>query len=77
MLRIWTEHGFDVFFLWRWILAVSGGVYTLLGTMAESPFLVGLGALAFSLLSAVALWVLYRNLVATPTVENSYARARV
>ena len=30
MLRIWTEHGFDVFFLWRWILAVSGGVYTLL-----------------------------------------------
>jgi anti-sigma factor RsiW len=51
--------------------------YTLLGSMAKSPFLVGLGGLAFSLLSAVALWVLYRNLVATPTVENSYARARV
>ncbi len=30
MLRIWTAHGFDVFFLWRWILAVSGAVYTLL-----------------------------------------------
>ncbi len=30
MLRIWTAHGFDLFFLWRWILAVSGGVYTLL-----------------------------------------------
>ena len=33
MLRIWTDHGFDVFFLWRWILAVSGGVYTLLRTI--------------------------------------------
>ena len=33
MLRIWTEHGFDVFFLWRWILATSGGVYTLLKTI--------------------------------------------
>ncbi len=33
MLRIWTEHGFDVFFLWRWILAVSGGTYTLLKSM--------------------------------------------
>ena len=33
MLRIWTEHGFDVFFLWRWVLAVSGAVYTLLGTI--------------------------------------------
>lgn len=33
MLRIWTEHGFDVFFLWRWILAISGGIYTLLKTM--------------------------------------------
>ena len=27
MLRIWTERGFDLFFLWRWLLAVSGGVY--------------------------------------------------
>ncbi len=33
MLRIWTEHGFDVFFLWRWVLAVSGAVYTLLQTI--------------------------------------------
>ena len=30
MLRIWTEHGFDVFFLWRWTLAVVGAVYTVL-----------------------------------------------
>ena len=33
MLRIWTEHGFDVFFLWRWMLAVSGGVYMLVKTI--------------------------------------------
>lgn len=33
MLRIWTERGFDLFFLWRWMLAVSGGVYTLLRTV--------------------------------------------
>ncbi len=33
MLRIWTGHGFDLFFLWRWILAVSGGVYTVLRTI--------------------------------------------
>ena len=33
MLRIWTDHGFDVFFLWRWIMAVSGGAYTLLKTI--------------------------------------------
>ena len=33
MLRIWTEHGFDLFFLWRWILAVTGAVYTVLRTI--------------------------------------------
>ena len=51
--------------------------YTLLGTLVKSPFLVGFGGLAFSLMSAMALWVLYRNLVATPTVENHYEQARV
>jgi len=51
--------------------------YTVLGTLAESPLLVGVGGLAFSLLSAVALWVLHRNLVATKAPERSYARARV
>ena len=50
--------------------------YTLLGTLAKSPVLLGFGGLAFSALSALALWVLYRNLVATPTVEKRYARAR-
>ena len=33
MLKIWTEHGFDLFFLWRWILAVTGAVYTILRTI--------------------------------------------
>ena len=31
-MRIWTEQGFDLFFLWRWILAVTGAVYTVLRT---------------------------------------------
>lgn len=51
--------------------------YSVLGILAESPLLVGVGGLAFSLLSAVALWVLHRNLVATKAPERSYARARV
>lgn len=50
--------------------------YTLLGTLTESPLLLGLGGLVFSALSALALWVLYRNLIATPTVERRYARAQ-
>jgi anti-sigma factor RsiW len=51
--------------------------YTLLGSLTGSPLLLGFGGLAFMALSALALWVLYRNLVATPTVEKHYARARV
>jgi anti-sigma factor RsiW len=52
--------------------------YSLLETLAKSPLLVGVGGLAFSLMSAIALWVLYRNLVATPSsVESRYARSRV
>lgn len=33
VLRIWTDHGFDVFYLWRWLLAVSGGVYLVVKTI--------------------------------------------
>jgi hypothetical protein len=51
--------------------------YSLIGALARSPLLVGLGGLGFSLLSAVALWVLYRNLLTTPSVESRYARAQV
>ena len=44
--------------------------------VAQSPMLLGLGGLAFSLLSAGALWVLYRNLLVPPS-DKRYARARV
>jgi len=50
--------------------------YALLESVARSPLLVGAGGLVFSLMSAVALWVLYRNLVAAPSVESRHARAR-
>ncbi len=42
----------------------------------RSPVLIGLGGLVFSLFSAGALWVLYKNLLVTPT-DDRYARARV
>lgn len=42
-------------------------------TFAGSPTLVGGSALAFSASTLVALWVLYRNLISTPTVERGYA----
>jgi hypothetical protein len=51
--------------------------YSLMGVIARSPLLVGAGGLAFTLTSAVALWVLYRYLVATPSVEDRHARVRV
>jgi len=50
--------------------------YSIMETLASSPLLLGIGGLTFSLTSALALWVLYRNLVATPSVESRYARAR-
>lgn len=52
----------------RWI--------SILEAVAQSPVLLGLGGLGFSLLSAGALWVLYRNLLVPPS-DNRYARARV
>jgi len=51
-------------------------IYTFLEPLARSPYLLGLGALAFSLFSAGALWVLYRNLLVTQT-DGRHARARV
>ncbi len=49
---------------------------SILEPIARSPFLLGVGGLVFSLVSACALWVLYRNLIVTPP-DNRYARARV
>lgn len=51
-------------------------LYSLLQTLGRSPFLLGLGGLVFSLVSAAALWVLYRNLFVN-TPDDRYARARV
>jgi hypothetical protein len=51
-------------------------MYSLIEPVIQSPFLLGLGGLAFSLISAGALWVLYRNLIVIP-VDDRYARARV
>jgi anti-sigma factor RsiW len=51
--------------------------YSFLETLASSPVLVGVGGLVFSLMCAIALWVLYRNLLATSSsVESHYARSR-
>jgi len=51
-------------------------VVSFLEPVARSPFLLGLGGVGLSLLSAAALWVLYRNLFATPS-DGRHARARV
>jgi len=50
--------------------------YSLVEPLAQSPMLLGLGGLVFSLLSAGALWILYRNLIVTQS-EDRYVRARV
>ncbi len=50
--------------------------YSLAGSLLESPLLVGAGGLAFSIMSALALWVLYRNLVAASKAEEPYVRVR-
>jgi hypothetical protein len=51
-------------------------LFSILEPVASSPLLLGLGGLAFSLFSAGALWVLYKNLLVTQP-EDGYARARV
>ena len=56
--------------------AVLFRAYSLFEPLTQSPFLLGFGGLAFSLISAGSLWVLYRNLIVTPS-DDRYARARV
>ncbi len=51
-------------------------IYSLLETVGRSPFILGVGGIVFSLASATALWVLYRNLLVTSS-DDRYARARV
>jgi hypothetical protein len=56
--------------------AALGRAYSLLEPLTQFPFLLGFGGLACSLISAGALWVLYRNLIVTPS-DDRYVRARV
>jgi hypothetical protein len=49
---------------------------SLLEVLAQSPVLLGLGGLVLSLLSIGSLWILYRNLLVSPS-DDHYARARV
>jgi anti-sigma factor RsiW len=51
--------------------------YALLEAVTASPLLVGAGGLGFTFLCALALWVLYRNLITTPSVDDRYARVRI
>jgi hypothetical protein len=87
-----TPGAFGSYLLWKAtaladavVSAVSTGVvesttlfrvYSLLEPLTQSPFLLGLGGLALSLISAGALWVLYRNLIITPS-DDRYARAQL
>ncbi|MCJ7630188.1 MAG: zf-HC2 domain-containing protein [Longimicrobiales bacterium] len=87
-----TPGAFGSYLLWKAtaladtvVSAVSTGVvesttlfrvYSWLEPLTQSPFLLGLGGLALSLISAGALWVLYRNLIITPS-DDRYARAQL
>ncbi|MBI4540716.1 MAG: zf-HC2 domain-containing protein [Gemmatimonadetes bacterium] len=48
-------------------------LYTVLDALVRSPGAAILAASAFSALTAAALWVLYRNLVTTRSVDGKYA----
>ena len=56
--------------------AILVRVFAFFEPVTESPMLLGLGGVGLSLVSAGALWVLYRNLI-VPSADDRYARARV
>jgi anti-sigma factor RsiW len=51
-------------------------ISSVLEVLAQSPVLLGLGGLVFSILGMGALWILYRNLLVSPS-DDQYARVRV
>ena len=51
------------------------GVYSLFEALAAAPFLVASGVLAYTLVSALALRVLYKNLLANRPLDGRYAHA--
>ncbi len=48
-------------------------VYTFLESLAAAPATLAGGFAVFSCLTAAATWVLYKNLIATPSVDGQYA----
>ena len=61
----------------RAVLLESTGlfrVYTFMESLVAAPAALAAGLLVFSGLMAAATWVLYKNLIATPTVDGHYAR---
>ena len=55
--------------------AVLFRAWSLVGTMARTPVMAGTGLIAFTVLTAMAVWVLYRNLFSS-SARPAYARAR-
>lgn len=52
-------------------------LWSVLQNLGGSPLTLGAGAAAFSVATLGAAWILYRNLIATPTVDRPYANANV
>jgi hypothetical protein len=57
--------------------AVVFQLWNLLPHVADSPVVMGAGAAACSGATVGAAWILYRNLIATRTVDRPYANASV
>ena len=49
------------------------GMSSLFETLASAPLMVGGGVLAYSMVSALAMRVLYRNLITNRSVNGRYA----
>ena len=52
-------------------------VYSFMESLVAAPAALAGGFLVFSCLMAAATWVLYKNLIATPSVDGQYARISV
>jgi len=52
-------------------------VYNFMESLVAAPAALAGGFLVFSCLMAAAAWVLYKNLIATPSVDGQYARVSI
>jgi hypothetical protein len=87
-----TPGAFGSYFLWKasdLFASVINGIsswagdnplvlqaYARVESLIGDPLILGVGGLLFSLFSAAALWVLYKNLIVTQS-DDRYARVRV